>query len=172
MNLGKGRELLVLTQQELKENLHYDPLTGVFTRIKVNIKNQVKVGDIAGYLSKKGYVVIVINGKAYKAHRLAWLYQTGEMPNDMIDHENTIRCDNRFCNLRQATNRQNVQNQIKSSKNNKSEFLGVSLNKRGRYISRIGVDGKKKYLGIFNTPELASAAYLEAKRIHHPFSTI
>jgi hypothetical protein len=59
-----------LTQEELKENIHYEPNTGLFTRLKVK-SNRIKVGDIAGYINKLGYRIIRINGKSYSAHRLA-----------------------------------------------------------------------------------------------------
>ena len=172
MKLDKGRKMLALSQDVLKENLHYNPINGVFTR-KIANCNKIKVGDVAGCIDDKGYIVIRVNGKSYQAHRLAWLYMTGKMPINFIDHENGNPSDNRFCNLREATNRQNLENMTKPQENNKSGFLGVSFKKRNqKYCAQIVVDGKVKYLGLFTAPEEAHQAYLEAKRIHHPFSII
>ena len=171
MNLGEGKNLLVLTQQKLKENVHYNPETGVFTRLKA--KGGRNVGDVTGSVLGKGYLGIKINGIGYKAHRLAWLYVTGEMPEDCIDHINGIRDDNRFCNLRKATNCQNTQNRRSPQKGCQTGFLGVSLDKRSnRFRARITVNEKTINLGFYDTPEEASMVYTEAKRKYHPFSTI
>lgn len=61
-----------LTAEKLREELHYDPATGLFTWLKHGWAN--RVGTVAGGLSDRGYVVIVIAGKLRKAHRLAWLW--------------------------------------------------------------------------------------------------
>lgn len=173
MNLGKDRETSILTQQELKEFLHYDPETGIFTW-KIFSNSRVKIGDTAGHLDKvKGYVRIKINGKSYLAHRLAWLYVTGAMPKVLIDHENGIKHDNWFNNLRQATYGQNLQNQNKPQRGNKSGYLGVSFDKRrGKYAAQIKANGEQKFIGYFTTPKLAHEAYLVEKRKYHIFCTI
>ena len=111
MNLAQGKELRVLPVHILKENLFYDPFTGIFTR-RISNCNKVKIGDTAGSMDGNGYILININGKSYRAHRLAWLYMTEKMPEELIDHKNGVRHDNRFCNLREATHNQNLQNQI------------------------------------------------------------
>lgn len=161
-----------LSQDVLKEHLHYSSETGIFIR-KITNSNRAKVGDIAGCKDSDGYISIGINGKQYKAHRLAWLYMTGELPKDMIDHKDGVRDNNRFDNLRQATNGQNLQNQIKPHNNNTTGFLGVSFNKINRnYAAHISIDGKLTYIGSFATPEEASEAYLTKKRETHEFCTI
>ncbi|MCK9994454.1 MAG: hypothetical protein Dbin4_02974, partial [Alphaproteobacteria bacterium] len=98
-----------LTQSRLKELLHYDPDTGVFTR-RVQTSSNARVGDVAGCLHPEGYRHIQIDGKRYAAHRLAWLYMTGEWPTNQLDHLNGVRDDNRWGNLREATHGQNQQN--------------------------------------------------------------
>lgn len=173
MNLAQGNKTLELTQLELKKYLHYDPETGIFTW-KIFSNTQVKIGDIAGCLSKKdGYIYIGMKGKLYLAHRLAWLYATGKIPKDMIDHKDGVRNNNRFNNLREANKSQNAQNRIASTNKNKSGYLGVSLHSSNKkYCAYITVDGKCKNLGSFTTPELAHEAYLTAKRQMHDFCTI
>lgn len=159
-----------LTAERLRELLHYEPETGIFTWLVSNGK-RAKVGAIAGTTTSDGYVAIGIGRAQYQAHRLAWLYMTGEWPPHMIDHENTIRTANWWKNLRLATNAQNMQNLRKALPNNKCGMLGVSQ-RNTTFSAQIKVGGKKHYLGSFDTPELAHAAYLEAKARMHPYQTL
>jgi hypothetical protein len=155
-----------LTQERLKEVMNYDPETGVFTR-----KNGD--GKEAGSVYNHGYKLISVDGKRYMAHRLAWLYMTGSMPDENIDHKDCVKTNNAFKNLRETTQLQNAQNIRSASSNNTHGFLGVSFNKIiGKYFSRIHLNGKSNYLGVFNTPEEAHAAYIEAKRELHEFNTL
>lgn len=150
----------ILTQAELKEQLHYNPDTGIFTRLISNAQ-KIKCGDVAGSKTNTGYLEITVLGKRYLSHRLAWFYMTGEMPKNLIDHINRIGADNRFCNLRQANKSENAINgKLKS--NNTSGFKGVSLCKRSNKWKANGkLNGKQKFLGRFDTAELASNAFIE-----------
>lgn len=159
-----------LTAERLRELLDYDPDTGVFTR-KVRTANNVQVGDVAGALRHNGYIQISIDGRLHLAHRLAWLYVTGESPPSEIDHINGVKNDNRIANLRLATSAENKHNQRKPHADNTTGFLGVT-HRRGKFMAQIMVDGKKKFIGDFKNPEEAHAAYLKAKRQFHPFGTI
>lgn len=160
-----------LTQSRLKELLHYNPDTGLFTW-KVSLSKRVKVGDIAGTVKNPGYLRIRIDGKPYYAHRLAWLYVYGAWPKDQIDHINGERTDNRICNLREATNAENQQNRKKQI-NNVSGYPGVYWNKSGqKWQARIKINSKTKYLGLFETPEAGHHAYLAAKAELHKFQPI
>ena len=150
-----------MTQDELKARLHYDPITGIFLRI---LRDRRKP---AGHVNGDGYVHIRVGGKSHKAHRLAWLYMTGAWPDDMLDHRNGKRADNRFSNLRQADRAINSQNLREARKDNKLKVLGVSQYGR-RFIARIQVEGRQRYLGSFDTAALAHAVYLVAKREIHP----
>ena len=104
----------------------------------------------------------------YSVHRLAWLISGGELLKGVvIDHID----GNKLSNLRAVTYSINSQNQRKPMRNNTSGFLGVS--KRGNsWISRIQINGKLTYIGMFKKPELAYQAYLTAKRHHHEGCTI
>lgn len=168
---------MTLTAERLRELLHYDPDTGVFTRLVASMAGATRnravarVGDIAGGADLKGYVLINVDGRKYRAHRLAWLYVHGVWPPCNIDHRNGNCGDNHIKNLRAVTQGQNMQNRRRASKNNGCGFLGVSA-EGGRFRASIKAAGKKKHLGYFDTPELAHAAYLEAKARLHPFQTL
>lgn len=149
-----------ITLKILKELLDYFPLTGIFTRKVAIPYSKVKVGDTAGGTNGEGYTHIGIDGKKYKAHRLAWLYHYGEWPKGQIDHLNGVRTDNRICNLRDVTNRQNSNNK---KRHREGHLVGTFFDKRrGTWQARIYVKGKCKYLGTFNTQQEASDAYQKA----------
>ena len=152
-----------LTQEYLREQLHYEQDDGTF---KWNVSNspRVKVGDVAGTVNNKGYRIIRINGKDYKAHRLAFLYMTGEFPPEQIDHINHKRDDNCFINLRLASNQENHKNR-KMSVRNKSGFNGVYWHKHAnKWLANININGKKKYLGLFKDLNEAINARKDANK--------
>lgn len=148
-----------LTQARLKELLHYEPTTGVFTRL-VGTSHNAKAGSIAGGVSHGGrYRIISVRAKLYYAHRLAWLYIFGVWPKIQVDHANGDRRDNRLCNLREATRRENSWN-VGLRRDNTSGFRGVSWHRqKARWCARIWVRGRCKCLGYFHTPEAASTVY-------------
>jgi hypothetical protein len=149
----------MLTAEELRERLDYDPETGVFTwRMSNNFS--YKIGDVAGSRSDKGYVRVVVLGHVYRAHRLAWLHVNGVWPQNQIDHINGIRDDNRIENLREATNAENQRNSKKRA-NTGCTLKGV-YNDNGRFYARIWVQKKSVYLGCYDTEEEAHAAYKAA----------
>ena len=151
-----------ITQEELKSTLSYDESTGVFVNIKP--KRGVKFGVEAGCVHSNGYRYIMLNRRLYRAHRLAWLYVTGNWPSDLVDHLNGNKSDNRFCNLREASKSQNQHNTGRQ-KNNTSGYKGVSYDKsRSKWIATICHQNSKKTLGHFNTAEDAYAAYCIAAK--------
>ena len=149
-----------LTQARLKELLHYDQGTGKFTWLVGRLC--IRKGSIAGTTDIQGYRVVKIDGKSYKAHRLAWLYMVGGWPLDEIDHINTDRADNRWVNLRAATHGQNQANS-RVQKNNTSGYKGVAWAKRQRrWRAQIRTNNKTKNLGYFKDISVAAAKYAEA----------
>src|SRR6266571_1983400 len=133
-----------ITQERLKELLHYDPETGVFTWL-VRMSQRVMPGDIAGGRSHE-YLTIKIFGKTYKAHRLAWLYVYGDLPS-RVDHRDGQGSHNWIENLRPCTQVQNVANsRVKS--NNVSGLKGVRRRKGCRnWEARICVGRRSIHLG-------------------------
>lgn len=163
-----------ITHSEVKELLHYEPLTGIFTRkVSTGGRYGSAVGSVAGTLNDGGYVLISLKSLQYRAHRLAWLYMTGKWPEFEIDHKDGIRTNNCWENLRDVTGKVNVQNARKARKNSKTGLLGSSWNMRDkRFVARIRVGCKYQSLGGFDSAELAHAAYLTAKRQLHVGCTI
>lgn len=165
--------IISFTAEMIRRHLSYDPSTGIFTRRIGN--RQWKVDQVSGCLEPDGYIRITIGQMANRAHRLAWLYTYGEFPKGDIDHINGNRSDNRISNLREVTRAANCQNRRVSKKG--TGFLGVSKTLSGKkFKARISktIDGKlvNFYLGYFDTPQEAYAAYLAKKRQIHEGCTI
>src|ERR1043165_9891835 len=132
-----------ITSSELKARLDYDPNTGIFRWIAKPATSQANknwntkfAGKVAGTLIT-GYISISIDKRHFLAHRLAYLYMTGEWPNEIVDHRNQIRSDNRRCYIRPATFADNVHNQGLTSRNT-SGFKGVSWHEGcGKWLAQI-----------------------------------
>ena len=163
-----------LTQEYLKEALHYDPETGIFmwredrpeshfrdwrgrNGFLKNIKNGLKAGSLkpATKRNPNPYWVIGILNKVYPAHRLAWLYVYGQFPEEDIDHINLDPQDNRISNLRLSIDKINHKNRS-CYKNSSSNVPGVSWNSKLNKWQAEGqetVDGERKryYLGVHKT---------------------
>lgn len=153
---------------ELRELLHYDPDTGLFTWL-VDANHKVKAGTVAGALEATGYVRIYVKGKPYKGHRLAWLYMTGEWPSDILDHKDRNRANNRWRNLREATRGQNRANS-RANGNSRTGLKGVRRH-GSKFEAQINSNGVKVYLGIYDTPDEAAAIYrLAARDMHGEFA--
>jgi hypothetical protein len=150
------------------EFLSYNPETGILTWKKDNLR--VKAGSVAGFVhtgrGAKKYVVIKIKGKAYKAHRLAWLLTYGDLPPDQIDHENGDSCDNRIANLRSVNCTDNQRN-ARLREDNKSGACGVCFNKeKGKWTAQIRIGGKQKHLGGFVEFRDAVSARKKAEKLY------
>lgn len=147
--------------------LEYDPETGLF-RWKAG---RQRAGVVTGTVGKRGYVVIDFHRLKFYAHRLAWLFAKGVWPEQLIDHINGLKTDNRLANLREASGATNMQNIRSAYRSSQSKLLGVSR-RYGRWHAKIRVDGADRLIGKFDTPEDAHAAYVSAKRALHPGCTI
>lgn len=156
-----------LTQAWLKELLHYDPATGVFTW-RVQRGNRAS-GSVGGAPNNAGYIQLRVDKCNYLAHRLAFLYMTGAWPEHEIDHINGVRNDNRWANLRDVSRQQNAHNIGTPPSSNTSGLLGASWVKtRACWRATIGLNMRTRTIGFFPTAEQAHAAYLKAKDELHP----
>lgn len=159
----------MLTQERLKEVLHYNEQTGDFTWLEA--RGNRSVGSKAWTKTKKGYLQLRIDEKYHLAHRLAWMYVHGDFPESALDHMNLDRCDNRIANLRLATASQNQYNTgIRSDST--TGVKGVSFHKASRrYRAAITSRGETTILGYFATIAEAAKAYAAAAdRIHGDFA--
>lgn len=108
----------------------------------------------------------MVDRKLYKVHRLIFLWHHGWLPAE-VDHSDTKKGNNRISNLRPAGKSENAWN-VGARKNNTSGYKGVTWSKAyGKWQSQIQVRGKRRYLGLFDDPAKAHAAYVEAARQQH-----
>ena len=110
------------------------------------------------HIDEAGYVSSMEDGKHIRLHSVLM----GAPPDMVVDHINGVRTDNRRCNLRVSTNAQNIRNSGFSSANT-SGYKGVSWdNRRKKYLADITNRNKSHFLGYYDTPEEAAAAYDKA----------
>jgi hypothetical protein len=153
-----------LTVDLVREQLGYDPETGGVTWLVS--RRGIRAGTAAASSFRKGYCRVFLAGREFPAHRLIWFWMTGEWPKHQIDHINRNKSDNRWCNLREATNSQNINSPVKAD--NTSGFHGVGFDKRRqKWAARIRVAGKRIMLGRFDSAEGAFIAYIFAAWKHH-----
>ena len=154
-----------LTAEMLRSVLSYDPETGSFAWLMA-LRN-APAGKTAGIATSSGQIGIQVSGRAYLAHRLAWLHVHGQWPDGMVDHINGDCHDNRIANLRVVTASQNQWNRG-VPRNNTSTFKGVSWRgRRQKWYAAISVNGVTRHIGSFNTAEEAAAAYAAASAELH-----
>ena len=152
----------MINQSRLKELFDYSPTTGFLTR-KVKM-GPGAVGSIAGTVIRRRYRQVMVDGKCYLGHRLAWLYVHGEFPSGEVDHVNGNRDDNRIENLR-VVDRQGNSRNMKIRSDNSSGAVGVAWNKaRGMWRARIGVNNQDIILGYFDDLDEAITARSEASK--------
>ena len=121
-------------------------------------------GNEAGYLDiSTGYYRVRIKGQLMLIHHVVWAIEHGVWPM-RVDHINGCKWDNRACNLRECSQSENMANQGIAA-HNTSGFKGVHWSKAAnKWVAQIRVRGKNDHLGVFETKELASAAYEKAAK--------
>lgn len=162
----------LISHEDLKELLDYDPLTGIFKRKKSKFSNLI--GKPAGTLNSIGYMVLVLGGRkghSYLLHRLAWFYVTGEWPKNQIDHVNRIRSDNRFENLRECSGSENSWNKGAQS-NSKTGVRGISWVKaRKKWVVKLNKGREVVYVDFFEDFKQAKEAWeIKSKEIYGEFA--
>lgn len=172
-----------LRPEEVRKLFNYDEISGHLTW---NIgKRRVRRGDRAGTVSTQGYRVVTLNGKSYMEHHLIWVWMMGEWPSSKVDHRDRVRANNKWVNLRPASDTQNQGNRTDNADPQKTSKRGVvkkvvvrrkldPLNPRQRvtiledtYIARIMYKGQHIHLGTFSSEDLAHEAYKLAHLKYH-----
>lgn len=148
---------------EVRRSIHYNPTTGDITWL-IKRAYRVKVGDVLRK-TKGEYQRIRFRDTNYGAHRIIWLYMTGELPINHIDHRNDERSDNHWKNLRDVTQEHNNALITVARSDSKSGVRGVHFN-RGKWVAQYSVKSKTTHLGRFKTQEEAVEAYKLAKNTY------
>lgn len=166
--------------ERLRELLSYDEDSGVLTwkvqpatsRANIGFNNKCG-GKVAGTVGARGYVMVGIGKVYYLAHRIIWKMKTGADPLDIVDHEDTDRSNNRWCNLREASNGSNIQNS-RIRKDNKSGVKGVHWEaSHNAWRASIGHNGKQIKIGRFKSFEAACTARQQAsEKMHGSFARL
>ena len=148
-----------MNKEQLNERFEYKDGNLIY-KIKNKNAHGINIGDVVGTIDTKGYRVIKINKKVYKAHRLIWIYHNGDIEDGLfIDHIDRNPLNNKIENLRLATRSQNGSNATKNITNT-SGYKGVSWHKRSKkWMASIKYNCKTINIGGFSTAELASEAY-------------
>lgn len=160
--------------EELRQLLRYDPETGkLFWRERSREWfnsdarhagwNKRRAGrEAMTYTDTLGYKSGGVDRHQVRAHRVIWALHYGEWPDGVIDHINSVKTDNRLCNLRCASVAQNTMNRRPTI--GTSAYKGVHLSKAGSWCAMLQKDRKRKYLGRFKTEVEAAQAYDNAAR--------
>ena len=156
----------MITQERLHELFEYRE-DGNLIR-KVSTAKRTKVGDIAGWMSSRGYFMVSINSKKYLVHRMIFLYHHGYLtPGMELDHIDGNPRNNRIENLREVTKSQNIQNS-KIRSDNTTGVKGVYWDKsNSKWQVQMRMKGKLKYLGRYTTLKEAKAVVKEAREKYH-----
>ena len=166
------------TQEYLKECFNYDPDTGILTwKVRplshfksdrfMRKNNTRNAGKPSGCSQANGYLRVTVGYMNCLIHRVIYKLVTGLEPPNELDHENNIRTDNRWSNLRTATVNKNRHNIIKP-KHNSTGLKGAHVDKNtGGFASSIKINKVRKFLGYFKTAEEAHAAYCKASVLYH-----
>ena len=158
-----------ITADHLRKLLRYDPESGnLYWLVR---QGRCSPGELAGAENPDRYRRVGVEGRLYLAHRLIWLWMTGEWPKAQIDHIDCNRENNKWDNLREARPSQNMANTGKQ-KNNSTGYKGVYLDKRdGVYYARVQFNGRAISFGRFNDPYKAHLAYVAGlTALHGPFA--
>lgn len=164
-------------QAYLRECFDYDPETGALrwrTRPRKHFPtdqswkrwNTMFAGKEAGCIHKRGRRVILINNRPHSAHRLVYRWMTGKTP-ETIDHINHSPSDNRWANLRVATNAENTRYVHGHRDRRYSNALKGAYRHRDEWFAMIGLNGKQYYIGTYATELEAHEEYCLMGRIFH-----
>lgn len=156
---------MVDAAKAVRQKFKYDPVTGLLTRRRPSPRWGIKAGGVDLSNADRPYIRVYFFGGQKYAHRLIWLWMTGEEP-DTIDHINGNTLDNRWCNLRNVSFIENGKNQ-KLHSNNTSGCSGVNFHPgKQKWVARIMVEGRSIWLGVFSEKKEAVSARKAAEKEH------
>lgn len=141
----------------LEDYLVYDVSSPTGLRWAARPSRNVQVGDVAMRSMRDGYYSGEFRGKKLRAHRVVYYLVHGVWPTQ-IDHIDGVRTNNNVLNLRPVSLNENQHNR----KARGTQYC------RGKWQAKITVGGKVIALGTYPTEADAHAAYLAAKKQHHP----
>ena len=141
-----------ISLDELRRAVDYNPETGEFIWRGIGRR----AGRSALITNTHGYRCGSVGGVRVLAHRAAWALENGEWPTDEVDHINGDRADNRMCNLRLVSMRENHLNQRLRGTNTSGVNGVYRIKETGRWRARIRVHGKYISLGVFQCKSAAA----------------
>ena len=165
-----------ISHSRLLEVLHYDPLSGVFTR-KIATSTRCKVGEAVGTITPVDggtYLQASLDKRRYYMHVLAWFYVTGKWPASLIKHMDRDGMNNRWSNLYEASNALIQHSRSRAQSGSSTGIRGITRARRTRadgsthdiFIARIKVNGQRIYLGQSSDQRMAHAMYQAADRLY------
>jgi len=150
-------------RERVVELLICDPETGVLIWRPSKYR---RVSRRAGCRQRIGYRVVRIDGVLYYEHRIIWVVERGEWP-EQIDHINGVKDDNRLVNLRPATHFTNRHNNS-LMRTNTSGIKGVRyVSKERKWTAEVWLHNKKAFTSRFNTKKEAIRAIRAAREELH-----
>lgn len=158
LRLSDSYDGIPLTLERLRQVYFYDPHSGEFTDLRPDRAGR-RCRRSGGVINDNGYLILRIDKRSYRAHRLAWLYVHGAWPSKHLDHINGNPIDNRIANLREAEVADNMANSRKP-RTNTSGYKGVSWSKgMKQWRADIKVRGERILIGYYDCPIEAHNAY-------------
>lgn len=169
--MSRPRKHALPSIDDLTRRFNYDRKTGLFTHKArpgddplIANWNRRYADKLAGTVMNVGYWFLNVGGQSMLGHRVAWFMTYGEWPGE-LDHKDGNKLNNAISNLRLATRSQNSVNRRGRAE---SGFKGVRLSRSGKRWCAGVLNGRRFiYLGTFDTPELAHAAYSGAAKVLH-----
>lgn len=144
----------------LRELFNYNPQTGDLTW-KVVDGSKSSDGNCRSIRNNGRYYGVRIDGESYLVHRVIMKLMTGHDPADVIEHIDDNGLNNRFDNLVESTQPNNIRTYYR---NTNGTVKGYKLLPNGRFYSSIRIDNSEYNLGTYDTAEEATEAYLSAAR--------
>lgn len=161
---------MAATAPELRSLFTYDEGSGLLLN-RIHRGTTARAGSEAGFKNGNGYRRVRVFGKQIYTHQIIWIMHYGALPPGEIDHIDGDPCNNRLENLRACDHASNTRNSAPRS-HSRNPYKGVRRDPRTqKWTARIVHDKQAYYLGAYEAPEAAHAAYASAaSRLHGEFA--